>query len=404
MDTSGIGRRISYWCARRSLTQADFGRLMGKSRRWVQDIEGGQRQSDPRISALEQAAQVLEVPLERLLSDTPVDSDHECVDTAELAAIRSALQKPEVLTGVGVGEPKPIEALRRDVAYGWTAFQAADYTPLGRVLPHLLRDASMSARQSEGDRQRSAFAQLSMAFALTAAVSTKFGDSDLAFKAADRSVVAAERSGDPVATATAARHLVDAMFHTGQGAAAVALATAVAERLEADLVARGPHGLSALGMLHLKGAVAAAHIEARTAVPEFLDAAGESATRLGVDGNAMWTAFGPTNVALHRVSTAIRLFDGPQAVKAATAVDTGARDALPRERRANHLIDLARGQTLAGQRALAVETLLRAEDLAAQEVRCRANSRRLVEDLRTLGSGSADGRLRALAGRCGLPG
>jgi transcriptional regulator with XRE-family HTH domain len=91
MDTSGIGRRIAYWRERRRMTQADFGALLGKSRRWVQDLEGGQRQSDPRLSVLEGAARILSVRLEDLLSSTPVRSELECVDAAELTAIRETL-------------------------------------------------------------------------------------------------------------------------------------------------------------------------------------------------------------------------------------------------------------------------------------------------------------------------
>ncbi len=403
MDISGIGRRIAYWRVRRGLTQTDFGALMGRSRRWVQDLEGGQRNTASNLAVLDQAAAVLEVRLEQLLADERADGQPECVDAAELAAIRAALQHPEVVTGAGDSTAKPVADLRRSVAYGWTAFQAADYTPLGRLLPDLLREATRTAHDSSGVRQDTAFSLLSMALMLTAAVATKFGDHALAYRAADRSVQAAERSGDPVVMAAGARLLVDGMFHTGEGPAAIALAAAVAQRLEQDLVARGPHGLSVLGMLHCKAAIAAAHIGDQGTVPGLLDAAKDAADRLAVDGNAMWTAFGPTNVQLHRVSAAIRLYDGPGAVAAAQGIDTAARDALPRERRANHLVDLARGQSLAGHRPQAVDTLLHAEGLAPQEVHCRPHAAKLVADLRLLGVGSAEGRLRALAARCGLP-
>ncbi|MFJ2587114.1 helix-turn-helix domain-containing protein [Streptomyces sp. NPDC087538] len=49
METGRIGRRIAYWRERRAFTQADFGRMMGQTRRWVQDLEGGQRQQDPPL-------------------------------------------------------------------------------------------------------------------------------------------------------------------------------------------------------------------------------------------------------------------------------------------------------------------------------------------------------------------
>ncbi|MFE0374761.1 hypothetical protein ACFW1M_04055 [Streptomyces inhibens] len=206
-----------------------------------------------------------------------------------------------------------------------------------------------------------------------------------------------------VAIAGAARHICDAMFHRGNGRAAVDFATATAGRLESDLVARGSQGLSVLGMLYLKASVAAAHIEARGEVPDLLGAAGASARRLGVDGNALWTAFGPTNVQIHRVSALARMNDGVEAVVAAEQIDGRARDALPRERRAHHLVDVARSLSQAGRREESVAKLLEAEREASEEVHCRPRTKRLVDDLRLLGVGSAESRLRALAERCGLP-
>ncbi|MBU3868243.1 helix-turn-helix domain-containing protein [Streptomyces sp. 4503] len=403
MDTSGIGRRIAYWRGRRRLTQAEFGALMGKSRRWVQDIEGGQRQSDPRLSVLERAAEVLHVRLETLLSDRDMRADTECVDAAELVEIRATLHRHDVLTGAFV-EPDPVDmdALRRNVAYGWMAFQASDYSPLGRVLPPLIVDANRAAVQAGGDAQRSAHALLTLVYQLTVAAATKFGDDALAWHAADRAVMAAERSGDAVAIAGAARHLCDAMFHRGNSREAVDFATATASRHERDLV-RSSQGLSVLGMLYLKASMAAAHAEHRSDVPGLLDAAGDAAERLGVDGNALWTAFGPTNVSIHRVSALVRMNDGTDAMAAAAQIEQTGLNALPRERRALYLVDVARGLTQAGRREEAVTKLFEAEREAPEEVHCRPRTRRLVEDLRLLGAGSAEGRLRGLAGRCGLP-
>ncbi|WP_413809419.1 helix-turn-helix domain-containing protein [Streptomyces sp. OE57] len=403
MDTSGIGRRIAYWRGRRCLTQAEFGALMGKSRRWVQDIEGGQRQSDPRLSVLERAAEVLHVRLEMLLSDRDMRADTECVDAAELAEIRATLHRHDVLTGAFV-EPDPVDmdALRRNVAYGWMAFQASDYSPLGRVLPPLIVDANRAAVQASGDALRSAQALLTLVYQLTVAAATKFGDDALAWHAADRAIMAAERSGDAVAIAGAARHVCDAMFHRGNSREAVDFATATASRHERDLV-RSSQGLSVLGMLYLKASMAAAHAEHRGQVPDLLEAAGDAAERLGADGNALWTAFGPTNVSIHRVSALARMNDGADAVAAAVQIEQTGLNALPRERRAAHLVDVARGLTQAGRREEAVTKLLEAEREAPEEVHCRPRTRRLVEDLRLLGAGSAEGRLRGLAGRCGLP-
>ncbi|MDT0308373.1 helix-turn-helix transcriptional regulator [Streptomyces sp. DSM 44917] len=404
MDTQGIGRRIAYWRGRRRLTQADFGTLMGRSRRWVQDIEGGHRQADPRLSVLEQAAQVLKVRLETLLSDEAMRSDRPCVDAAELAEIRATLYRHDILTGscASAGPPE-LATLRRNIAYGWTAFQASNYSPLGRVLPPLLVGANQAAAHSTGAARDEAFVLLALTYQLAAAAATKFEDGDLAWHASDRAVVAAERSGDPVARAGAARHLSDALFHRGRGQEAVALATDTAADLEGDLRARGEEGLSVLGMLYLKATMAAAHREDHRAVPGLLHEAESVAQRLGGDRNALWTAFGPTNVRIHRVSAMVRLHEGRAAVAEAERIGRSALDALPRERRALHRVDAARGLLQSGRRPEAVSALLEAEEEAAEEVRCRAKSRKLVEELTLLGAGSAEGRLRGLAARCGLP-
>jgi hypothetical protein len=76
---------------------------------------------------------------------------------------------------------------------------------------------------------------------------------------------------------------------------------------------------------------------------------------------------------------------------------------LPRERRAHLLTEHAIGEKQAGLRTADSTTLLQAEEEAPEEVRCRPRTKQLVKDLRLLGVGSAEGRLRALADRCGLP-
>ncbi|UFR06945.1 hypothetical protein KBP30_39855 [Streptomyces sp. Go40/10] len=78
-------------------------------------------------------------------------------------------------------------------------------------------------------------------------------------------------------------------------------------------------------------------------------------------------------------------------------------DSLPRERRAHRLADLAHAHLLAGQREQAVDALLDAEDQARDEVLRRPRTHQLIQALSLLGAGSAEGRLRALAGRRGLP-
>ncbi|MER8039397.1 helix-turn-helix domain-containing protein [Streptomyces hydrogenans] len=413
MDLQLFGRRVAYWRDRRRITQEDFGALMGQSRRWVQDLEGGKRQTDPRLSVIERAATVLGVPLESLLADGP---GRQCIDGVELDAIRTVLHRHDVLTGTAdddPADPLPLAVLHERLVHARHAFQSAHFASLGRLVPALLADTNRAAARHEGDTRRGAFRLLALVLELTEAAGIKYGDHDLALVSGHRAVAAAERSQDPVIMASAARHLTDAMTANGQAQAAAEFALAAATRLGADLRTRGADGLSVLGMLYLKAAMAEAVIgasddhraaTARAAVPGLLDQADEHAGELGADDNCLWTAFGPTNTALYRVAAHVQLSEGADAVAAAADIPSTARAALPKERRAHLLTDLARGQTQAGQRAAAVDTLLDAEREAPEEVQCRPRTRRLVEDLRLLGAGSAEARLQALAVRCGLPG
>jgi transcriptional regulator with XRE-family HTH domain len=410
MDSQGIGRRIAFWRERRGMTQQEFGVLMGQTRRWVQDLEGGHRQRDPRLSVLQNAARVLQVRLDALLSDAP---GVQCIDAVELQAIRTALFRHDVLTGTaddGPADPMPVEVVRRHLMYARSAYQAGRFASLGRLVPQLLVDANRAAARHQDEAQRDAFRLLSLALELTEAAAIKFSDTDLALVCGHRAVAAAERSGDPVVMASAARHLADAMTHHGQAQPAATFAVAAAERLGGELRRRGPDGYSVLGMLWLKAAMAQAAVaqaadnaNAARPVADFLDQADKHAKELGRDDNRLWTAFGPTNVSLHRVAAHVQLSEGAAAVAVALRIPEPARATLPRERRAHHLADLARAYMQAGRREEAVSELLKAEAEAAEEVRCRPRTKELVEDLRLLGAGSATGRLQALAGRCGLP-
>src|SRR5262249_48782137 len=97
--------------------------------------------------------------------------------------------------------------------------------------------------------------------------------------------------------------------------------------------------------------------------------------RLGHDANHMWTAFGPTNVAIHRVATAMELGDVQIAVDQGPRVDTSA---LPLERRVRHTLELARAYSAQNRTDEALALVLDAEDLAPEQVRYPFTSRHLV--------------------------
>lgn len=402
MDTSRIGRRIAYWRDRRSLTQTEFGRLMGQTKRWVQDLEGGKRQQDPRLSVLVRAAEVLRLPLEQLLSDRPPEPPAGSAPPVDVLGVVDALYR-----NLDATDPPPLAVLQRGLDYCCEAFQACHYSTLGRELPALVVGATKAAHHAPVDQQSEAQAVLSRVYQLVTSYLHKYGEATAiqAALAADRALAAAERSGDPVHIGAASRRVAKSLVYQQRPQTAVEFATTTARRLAGDLTDRGPLGLSTLGMLYLSAALAASSEDRTTsrvrAATGLLDEAKDVADRQGADLNEDWTMFGPTNVGLHRVDMLIRFEDGWSALEAADRLDTDAVHRMTRERQAGHHVAMARASLLTRQKDDAVKELLAADKLAPEEVEGRPDTVNLVKDVVGRMS-NPEGQLRALAQRCGL--
>ncbi|MGW9299538.1 helix-turn-helix domain-containing protein [Streptomyces cyaneofuscatus] len=401
MNTERIGRRIAYWREQRGFTQEDFGRLMGQSRRWVQDLEGGQRQQDPRLSVLVRAAETLRIPLEQLLTDDTPTTPTPGRPPAEATAVVDALYRDATDDQV-----QPLDVLRRRLTYCCEAFQACHYGALGRDLPALIVGAGQAAATA-GTEEQEVHVLNSRVLQLTASFLHKYGQPTAAPAAvvADRALAAAERAGDPVAIGAASRRVAKSLSAQDQPAAAVEFAIGSARRLHSDLTAAGPVGLSTLGMLYLSAAISASLMERTPARVEaaigHVDLADEVADQQGADLNADWTNFGPTNVGLHRVDVLARFEDGWSALEAADGMDGAAVQGLKQERRAGHLITMARAQLLTRKKEAAAKSLVEAARLAPEEFKGRPATVNLVKDV-VGATAKPGGELRALAARCGL--
>lgn len=402
MDTPGIGRRIAYHRSLRGLSQADFGRLMGQTKRWVQDLEGGKRQQDPRLSVLVRAADVLRVPLEQLVTGGFPELPADGAPPPETRAVIDALYQP-----LPDADPPAPADLRRRLVYCCRAFQACHYASLARELPALIVGAGQAAHAAPAGRQSDAQALLSRVYQLATSYLHKYGAPTAipAALAADRALAAGERSGDPVQIGAAARRVVKSLVHQRRAGVAERIATDTARRLSDDLTERGPLGMSTLGMLCLSAALAASSQE-RTAVRVrdangYVDEARELAERQGGDRDEDFTMFGPTNVLLHRIDMLTRLDDGWSALEAAEGLDPVALAALSRERQAGHFVTLARASLQARRKDAAAEAVMAADRLAPEEVRGRPDAVNLVKLLVSVVP-RPSWQLRELAGRCGL--
>ncbi|WP_018557136.1 MULTISPECIES: hypothetical protein [unclassified Streptomyces] len=133
--------------------------------------------------------------------------------------------------------------------------------------------------------------------------------------------------------------------------------------------------------------------------PQPPDLRREIAARLGEDRNDFETEFGPTNVEIHAVSTAVELGDAGPALEVARQVDAST---LSPERQARFLLDVAREHAQRRHVGEAAAALLEAESLAPEQVHDHYVAREVIRDLSQLSGRRVPESLRDLAERCAI--
>jgi transcriptional regulator with XRE-family HTH domain len=393
-----ISAQVRLWRVRRGLTQQQFADMLGRHLTWVKKFEAGDRQVDPRVSLLLEIGRVLDVPLEELLAPAvgrpPTHRDQD----ANIAELRAALLLP-----VSIEDPRPAAELSGQVNYSYDAYQATNYQTLGRLLPKLLAAARATASANQGNPAGRRL--LADTYHLSSITLMKLGDPHTAWLAAERALSAAETLNDPIAAASATQALVCAAAGIGQGSAGIAVAQNTLDIDAARLTKAGEDGWTALGMMQLKAAVAAAAVGDGELARDMIAEAKMSAQHVAADANVRRTGFNATNVLLYEASVLGQLGDHPGALSATNNVHPSAFAALPRERRTHHLVDTA-GSALAGGHAdAALSLLLQAEQDSPQEVRDLPAARIVITELvQSRRSPVNTGMLRELARRAGVAG
>jgi hypothetical protein len=221
----------------------------------------------------------------------------------------------------------------------------------------------------------------------------RIGEPELSSVAAERALAAAERSENDLLVAVAAWRLAVVLRHDGQLQEATDVPVAAADALRGHL-AESPQHASVYGALMLKAAVGAATLHDHTSVRDYLGECDRAAQRIG-DRNDYWLAFGPTNVAIHRVWLTTEMGDPTDALIQAEHVDETALPPELAERRASHLITVGWSHylrrhddealaALATAWAAAPEQLMftrRVHDMVRQMIRRDRRSRRELREL-----------------------
>jgi hypothetical protein len=223
-----------------------------------------------------------------------------------------------------------------------------------------------------------------------------FGYVDLGMRFADRAQLVARELDDPAAAAAADYTAAQCLLTAGTRRRSAAMSVRAADRL-------GDGGdneqLHWYGMLHLHSAFVSAGMgQADEAATHLAEA---KATAKRVTGNPWHVEFGEVNVEIWRLGCALENGEPERVPELARKIDESKVRTV--HRRARLHIDVGRGYFAAGKRDAAVRQLLRADDIAAQEVRSRPHVREIVAQMvRDSRRAAGTSQLRELATRLGI--
>lgn len=397
-----IGERVAWYRRRRGLSQEVLAGLVGRSADWLQKAENNRIELD-RLSVIRLLAEVLDVSIgdligEPVLLDWTADSRTQTVPALR-AVLMDYSQLSPLLAGDDADDPVPLDQLALRVRDVFDGYQQSRFGYVTAQVPGLLQSAVTAARTADGDATGRAHELLALSYQAAASVLTKLGEADLAWIAAERGLAAAQNSDNQVVLGSLFRSVAHTLLSTGRFQPAVQLVDRAAAMLSPGLGTAGGEMLSVYGSLFLAGAMAASRAEDRPTTQAFLREAEESARRLGRDANYLWTAFGPTNVAIHRVNTAMELGDVQIALDIGPALDTSG---LPTERRVRHALELARAYSARNRSDDGLAVVLDAERMAPEHVRHHYISRQLVLTWMRQKHGRAGIELAGLAARLRL--
>lgn len=372
-----IGQRVAWYRRRRGMSQEILAGRVDRTVDWLSKIENDRIELD-RLSVIKALADALDITLGDLLAEPSLLEWSNDTGTRTLPALRAALMDYRRITSptqTFEGPVPTLAALDHEVGALWSAYQASRFGYVATLLPSTLAKLQSAADYYGTMNHGQAHRLLALAYQLASVQLTKFGEVELAWIAADRGLMVARTIDDIVVKSSLLRSVVHALLASGRFHEAVQMATDTADFLEDHLSGATDELLAVAGTLYLGGSMAAARDDDPSTTRAFLRSADDIARRLGRDANLVWTAFGPTNVAIHRVATAAELGDIQVAVDLGPGLDTSA---LPMERRVRHALEVARALSAWNRVEEAMSTILDAEQLGPEQVRYHYLSRQLV--------------------------
>jgi transcriptional regulator with XRE-family HTH domain len=394
-----VGQRIASHRLRRGLTQEELAGLVGISLSMMKKIESGDRLVT-RFSQLVLFAQVLRIKDLRELTGVPLPlmpDGHRGHPSAD--AVRAAMMD----RGLIAADAPALDELAMAIEKSWRRWQEASafrYAAVGQELPGLIRSAEAAVRLHRDAERRRALREASKLYQLVRTWTKRVGEHELSFVAADRAVSFALDADDPDLAGAAAWNLAMILSAQGKTDSARAVVSRAIEALRPHLGAPSPARLAVFGGLHLLGASEAARDDNGDEAQRLLDTADQLATQVR-ETNHFRIVFGPTNVALHRVTTAVELGRNDHALDIAERVDIDQAPAV--ERRLTYHLDIARSYARTHNDVAAVHMIQRAHADSPEELRYNVLARETLRQLMGRAKAAVLPDLRPLLTAANLP-
>ncbi|MFE0106342.1 helix-turn-helix domain-containing protein [Streptomyces sp. NPDC059009] len=208
-------------------------------------------------------------------------------------------------------------------------------------------------------------------------ITVKLGYYDLSAVALDRMDWAAARASDPCLAAV--RQYMRALVYFREGEYSIGQRLIISGHRIIDQAGRTREALAVTGQLHLGASVIAARADDEHAVNRHLAEAKQLAERTGDASDIHWLSFGPANVALHRMSTAVEMRHYDDALKQGRKMVLP--PALATSRRAHFLIERAHTEMETGHTEAALHSLVDARRAAPEQTRYHPGARETITGL-----------------------
>ncbi|CUW33331.1 helix-turn-helix domain-containing protein [Streptomyces reticuli] len=398
-----FGQRVQKFRKERGRTQAEFAAALGKTSSWLSQVERGV-QPVQRMDLLQQIADELGVSVQQLRPGSPADGPSQAPTAQSLSndldeARRLLSGHPALHTLLagrdGSGTTRALDPLRRDIDDLWDLTHAGQLAQVSTLAVQLLPELERTVRTAPSEQQAELYLLLSRAYQALSAAFVRQDEADAAWVAADRAVFAAEQSGDPLHVCASVFRMVQAFVRLRSlGQAEHAAQTAISA-LSAQ-AAQTSESLSVLGSLHLALALVRARASARTEAKEEIEKARAIAAQLGENRNDFNLEFGPVNVEIQAVSTAVDLGDAGEALDIGLTIDASE---LSPERQGRLLMDLGRAHAQRRHGGEALDCLLRAEAIAPEIIQTHQAARAAIRELVLVAGPNASRELLELAER-----